>query len=384
MMDLRIRTAAPPPKFPFAALTRGCKAAQRLAGVVLVIIAVAGLQVIAIGQEPAPANPETNAPDTTSAGIPGSSSRFELSARNAVQAVTFRDGRAQRCVEIQARDEVWLVSAREAPHPCSVDVSALDVCRLTCGCWETATMRDLIESHATDHSRVSMVYVHGNRTDLEYAKIRGLQLYDNLFGECCQSPRPPIRWILFAWKSEREVWGILRDFQVKAQRSLGLAPMFSAFLQQFDDRHLVVTGFSLGGQIAMAATSEPQPEEDARPGKYHLAIITPAYDADFTCCGLDQVPFADGVQEAVVFVNSGDRAIRIAERVVDRQNGCCPLNLEEQLCRTGQATAYPLRIVNITGQVSKRHSIVRYSACSDAIRCEIRAMAQRVHSRRSE
>ena len=108
------------------------------------------------------------------------------------QTVRTRNGIGFRKVHVRAQDEIWLVSARRE------DQCDLSLQRLSNGQWISASMSELIESHATDQQKPSLVYVHGNRTDEIYARSRGLQFYENVFNDdiCSGS----IRFVIFAWR----------------------------------------------------------------------------------------------------------------------------------------------------------------------------------------
>ena len=105
-----------------------------------------------------------------------------------------------RKVHVRAQDEIWLVSARNGEQ------CELTSRKLVNGQWVAASMAELAQSHAMDKQKTSLVYVHGNRTDEVFARSRGLQFYENLFnGQMCSGP---IRFVIFAWHSEREKCGL--------------------------------------------------------------------------------------------------------------------------------------------------------------------------------
>jgi len=158
------------------------------------------------------------------------------------QSVRTRRGIGFRSVSVRAQDEIWLVSARRQQGQCQLTLQ-----RLIDGQWIPTCMEELTFAHAVDQQRSSMVYVHGNRTDGEYARSRGLQFYENVFNAGAQSG--PVRFVIFAWRSERERIRPASDFNVKLDRSVELGSTFARFLDQFPDRRMVLSGFSLGGQV---------------------------------------------------------------------------------------------------------------------------------------
>ena len=187
------------------------------------------------------------------------------------QTIRTRSGIGFRKVRVRAQDEIWLVSARD------IDQCELSFERLSDGKWLSASMAELIQSHSTDPQKASLIYVHGNRTDDAYARSRGLQFYENMFnGEVCSGP---MRFVIFAWQSEREKIGGIADFRIKLDRSVELGPTFAEFLNQFEDRQLILTGFSLGSQIILSALvdleSREAMDQEQKIGKYRVALITP-------------------------------------------------------------------------------------------------------------
>ena len=139
------------------------------------------------------------------------------------QSIRTQNGIGYRVVNVRAQDEIWLVSARQQKQ------CVLSFERLVDGRWVTASMAELTEAHAVDQQKSSLVYVHGNRTDDRYARSRGLQFYENVFNN--QSCSGPVRFVIFAWRSERERIRPSSDFNVKLQRSVEIWTCFRRFFE---------------------------------------------------------------------------------------------------------------------------------------------------------
>jgi len=205
------------------------------------------------------------------------------------QSVRTRKGIGFRSVNVSAQDEIWLVSARQQQNRCE-------------------------DAHAVDQQRSSVIYVHGNRTDDQFARSRGLQFYENVFNGESQSG--PVRFVIFAWRSERERIRPTSDFNVKLNRSVELGPTFASFLDQFQDRRMVLSGFSLGGQVVLSGLSQLQPPiEDVaehKTGSFRVALITPVLKAEDAMNSVASLPHNPAIAKTVVFVNQKDNALRAA------------------------------------------------------------------------
>ncbi len=159
------------------------------------------------------------------------------------QTLVIRNTRITKGVmKVLPQDEVWLISARES-HLAPCDLSLIKVEQLNCGRWMPSSLECLVDAHELDKTKSTLIYAHGNQTNLSWAKSRGLQFYSLALEEtACQ--RPPVRYVIFAWKSEREQH-CAKDFILKSQRSEQLGITMAQILAQFPDRRIVLVGFSL-------------------------------------------------------------------------------------------------------------------------------------------
>ena len=125
-------------------------------------------------------------------------------------------------VVVCPQDDVWLISARKS-HCAPSDLSLLQCSHLENGCWQDSELDELVQLHSTDKTRVTMLYVHGNRTALKWAESRGLQFYDTALRK---ANRPPMRFVIFAWRSETERARIIPDYEIKSNRSVTIGETF--------------------------------------------------------------------------------------------------------------------------------------------------------------
>lgn len=97
----------------------------------------------------------------------------------------------------------------------------------------------------------TIIFVHGNRIDSGVDKPHGLECYDSL---ACRKPRDvPIRYIIWSWPSSK-VPGILRDYQVKAERTRPVAWQLAWAVDQLPlETPLTLVGYSYGGRIVTGA-----------------------------------------------------------------------------------------------------------------------------------
>jgi hypothetical protein len=260
-----------------------------------------------------------------------------------------------KTVCVLPQDEIWLISARDS-HLSPCNPSPMSCSQLRCGEWHDASLEALVELHASDKSKVTMIYTHGNRTNLSWAKSRGLQFYGNAIQP---TVRPPIRFVIFAWMSEAVVPRVLTDFKIKSNRSLDVGLAFGKLLGKFNDRQIVLGGFSLGAQVILQGVADPE-LQDGRLGRYRIALFAPALDPNYVQCGLHAFPHSSIVESTDVFVNRNDRAIQMTQLIARRRTHAHVSYLEE-LAQCAGHTANLIRVHDITAEVTKKHSIVEYS-----------------------
>ena len=276
-------------------------------------------------------------------------------------------------VFLDSRDEIWLINARQS-HITGPVLENLCVTRAEGSEWVDSSLAELALAHNTDKSLVTVVYAHGNRTDLCWAEARGLQFYRAAF----QSPgatRRPIRYVMFCWKSESERPRLYPDFRIKSQRSVVVGDTYGKLLGIFNDRNLILAGFSLGAQVVMQGLADNELHGKPLTGKYQVAIFAPAIDPSFVCSGLRRFAMNPMVEQTKVFLNQRDRAVKAARAIASRGNNCVA-SLRE-LAAQNCMNANQIGIVDITTQVSKSHSIVKYAA-SQRLRCELNRMVNHV------
>jgi hypothetical protein len=143
-------------------------------------------------------------------------------------------------------DEVWLVSSRQVSCP-TVNLTGLKYYRRLENQWVETPAEEF--DRTSHHSRLNVFFVHGNRTDFQWASRRGLQAYDSFVAS--QNPGLPIRYVIWAWPSD-QVGGLVTDFRIKAQRANREGHLFGTFLASLPTEERVsLVGYSYGSRIVL-------------------------------------------------------------------------------------------------------------------------------------
>jgi len=288
-------------------------------------------------------------------GVMASTGRPPI-ARSPVNSAA-AEGTNESTVAPQSGDEIWFVSARSI-NVDTTDLSQLKVQVFGKSGWESSSLSQLLESHASEATDETVLYVHGNRTDEYHAKCRGRQVFRNLFANW-PSPRPSIRFVIWAWNSDKLGHGT-SDFCIKSRRAVKLGSIFSATVSAFDpsDPPLII-GYSLGSQvIAQAFIGNSLPLKKTR---YRLALIAPVLDCRFSCLSIESRHSDESIAQTVVLFNQKDIVTSLARRICERQSGIHFQPFEKWV----QSPTLPLgsvQQIDITATSSCQHSITKYSS----------------------
>ena len=287
------------------------------------------------------------------------------------QLVRTRETRLRkRCVTIKSKDQVWFVSARQS-HLCPSDFSKVQCSQLLNSQWNLRNISDLTAAHSNEKNYVTFVYVHGNRTNESWASSRGLQVYETLFAS--HLDRPPVRFVIYAWKSEQEKLRLLRDYKQKSARAPIVGQNFGLFLDKFSDRNMVVCGFSLGSQVVLTGLSRCHQNQFQIPAdsRYKVALLAPAMDPGYVCPCLTQLIDNRLIQRTEVFYSQSDLAIRAAERIA--RKSCRTWIPVFQRLSKATNPINPVYVFDLTSSVEKRHSAYTYVE-SDSVQKSLRQM----------
>jgi len=275
------------------------------------------------------------------------------------------------CYQVLPQDEIWVVSVRA----CSCDpenVGLFKVKKLEGNCWQESSLDALSESHLNDTSRTTMLYVHGNQTNHEYGVARGVQLYNNLFVKY-ECPRSPVRLVLWLWQSDREVPRLYSDYIIKSHRAVTMGKTLTRTLDALGNRRIAIVGFSLGAQVVLSSLEQMEPKngwllDDANQrSKYNVALIAPATDPDYICDKINHCVQSTIVRKSIVIVNADDRAVKAMRFVIRHE---CPEAHYDfsELARSNHLPLGEMEFLEISQEISRKHSITRYTRSPSAQR----------------
>ena len=262
-------------------------------------------------------------------------------------------------IKVLPQDEVWFINAREC-HCGDFDLSSLKVSKLVDSDLVPCELSELTEAHASGDELSTLIYVHGNQTDEEFATTRGLQVYRNAVATKADR-HGPVRYVIWAWKSEQETIRFYPDYLIKSDRSVQLGDSFAATLNQFSDRNLVVFGFSLGVRVVLSGFDSPLLQaREGDPTLYQVVFAAPAINAKYVAYRSKHPQKDTPVQQTLIFTNRKDRAIRAAQLIIRRQSSNKDATLAG-LSRAGILDLGVVKSVDVFCESGRFHAIERYT-----------------------
>lgn len=285
------------------------------------------------------------------------------------------------CVDPQ--DEIWVLSAHRPCENTSDECSATEfhTQRLECSQWQPRSVSELVATHQSDPEHVTVFIFHGNNTNGEWALTRGMQFYDQVFG---QQPddRPPVRLVIFAWDSEKVLPRPCPDYKLKSARAVSLGTSVGALFGELPGPRPVLVGYSLGAQVVLATMTElatcASEESISCQRGFQIALIAPALNADFACGDLASIGDNPLIDRADIFVNRNDRVLRAA-RLLNRKR-CDDPSIEPSLiglADKGRLDHNRFQLLDVTREVRNRHSLINYIQSAN-LQSRIRQMVSNV------
>lgn len=257
---------------------------------------------------------------------------------------------------VRARDQIWVVNARQA-HCCPGDLSGVSVKRLLEGEWLDSDLESLVSDCNQDQSRTNLTFVHGNGYDYQFCVSRPLQMYQRIMSsEAC---RPSIRLIIFCWKAEEEIDNRLRqDFMVKSKRAVEIGKTFAQFLTQINQHDSILCGYSLGVQVVFSAF-DCQSSVDAGCGKFRCLFLAPAFDPDFACANVYQYSCSNSVLETEFFISRKDIPVKASQWLARRKCRGRMTAIEKLKASTNRS--HPICFTDVSSQLDWTHQLTEYS-----------------------
>lgn len=245
--------------------------------------------------------------------------------------------------ELRDQDEIWLISTRRL---CQRSSSAggstfrqADVAQWAAGCWSNCSPTQLLETINQDSTRLNLLFIHGNRTDLQWANVRGVQTYESLISGLelptdCLETAPPIRWIIWAWNSD-PLHGPRVDLAVKKQRAIDQGPYLAEFMQGIAQPELGVFAYSLGAQVLTSSMEVRQSSVSTQETGEATSFVGPRLDVVMVAGAVpscwfhsdqarDSLP--SNVQRLTLINNPTDRALQVYQRLT----GQSPIGLQRR------------------------------------------------------
>jgi len=197
--------------------------------------------------------------------------------------------------------QVWLLSTRQAPRQGNLEAadepikywrhsgnqqSGNQQCDFNQR-WEPALAKDLIEQ--TDPAVPTVVFIHGNRSNLNDAVSGGWPVYRHL--QRCAEGRP-FRFVIWAWPADRAGRGVRDDAQIKACYSDAQSYYLADWLAQLGPNSSVnLVGYSFGARIVTGALHllgggqvagrSLASETNRKHGPLRAVLVAAALDADW-------------------------------------------------------------------------------------------------------
>ena len=257
--------------------------------------------------------------------------------------------------QVQAGDEVWLVSSRSVAN-CSADVSGLCWYQLANGCLEPRTFADFQAAHESDPLTRSLFYAHGNNTKAAAAIVGGLTVYQNLFFQRSETTR--VRHVIWSWPSEKEIFPIGKDADLKSRRAVSEGGTMRSVLDQLQGPRPMLLGYSFGGQVILSALQSPT--ENSSGESFCVTLIAPALNRDFVHCELDRDLLAANTMQMNAFINRKDKVIWANNRNYCRRkylgSGMCDHRISSKVGSPDYLSEFELG-----SEGCKKHSIALYS-----------------------
>ncbi|MDO5566708.1 MAG: hypothetical protein Q4G59_08625, partial [Planctomycetia bacterium] len=187
---------------------------------------------------------------------------------------------AEEAMEVKAQldDEVWLVSNSycQPVGPSSLTWSRLEDCQFVASTYETY--------HANETALPTVIFIHGNLTDMSSAVESGMYLKSRL--EAIRNRLgidSAFRLVIWKWNSEKAFAGIRKDSQYKAAVADEDGRSLAEFLRNDTAAHTTLLGFSFGAKIIGSACNILATTEHKTYNAIFVSAATEYYD--YASCG---------------------------------------------------------------------------------------------------
>jgi hypothetical protein len=276
----------------------------------------------------------------------------------------------------QEATQVWLINTRCAPDCGDLEagLARITYSRLSespsCSQWQSSDAAAFQTSAAA--SVPTIVLVHGNDSDAEWAVRHGNELHRLLKQQACARP---YRLVVWSWPADRILRRNRLDVQIKVCRSDVEAYYLARVLPKVPQgAPLSLIGYSLGcrtvcgaltlltGGSAAGRSLAPEAVNDWKisgPRPTRMMLIAAAMDAaSLEPCSSNGLALS-GVERVVVSKNGCDHVLKWYSRLYGRQG-------PEAMGYAGPASTLggKMEIVDVSGEIGREHDFDRYMESS--------------------
>lgn len=281
----------------------------------------------------------------------------------------FAKAQSQLSGVVRPEDEIWLISTRRLCQRSSVAAGSTfqqaEVARWAEGCWFSSSSEQLLQSINADQSRLNLLFIHGNRTDLQWANLRGVETYEKIVSgpevqPCVAEPAAPIRWIIWAWNSD-PIPGPRMDLSIKKQRAIDQGTYLAEFFHGVEQPSMSVFAYSLGGQVLatslgvrMATNVDNKESTDltCRGPQLDVVMVAAAVPTCWFNTADAEICLPACVNRLMLINNPEDRALKVYHRLTHQP----PIGLhDKQICTSIHSETYL-----VDGNSLDNHYLSRY------------------------
>lgn len=184
-------------------------------------------------------------PDNVPAALPDDESLFDGEEADAPPTVD-----ACESAGLHADDELWFVSTRCARHAPDGSIRLYYWKYDGVGKWQSKTLEDFLSASS---SLPTCFHIHGNRMTPSLANCGGWNYFTTFTNGVCKQ-RPPLRWVILNWPSERCCRKNRDDLRAKAVRAECHAFYLAWLVDQMAvDARISMIGYSYGARLIAGA-----------------------------------------------------------------------------------------------------------------------------------
>lgn len=264
------------------------------------------------------------------------------------------------CVRMRDGDEIWVVSSRCIPSCSPFELDQLCCFRWNGVEWGREDRLTLIKEHQQLDDKQTVVYLHGNRTNLDWSANRGLSVFDSVFGT--ELARRPVRFVVWSWPADPQPRR-LKEYHNNSERSVWEANVLAEFLQELGSSAPIgLFGYSFGAQSVVSAAEQAcraNVDEANPPFQFRVVCLAAAYQKPWSQVEDPLAGAADCSIATLEISNSDDRALRVHYFLSRFSNDCYAGSTTVDELSPG--VRHPIQF-DIAELVGPKHSVVLYTA----------------------